>query len=342
MTGCFLNTACSVSHEFGMLYCYYHSSQKVFSNFFVISSLTHWLPWSVLFNFHILENILNLLLIRVLGSLGLTVAWLWSIRGGLRALFPSGEGSLSVLDDLSGRSFLKVGSQCLECCSCFNWTTVASTIVADLCLFPPSFLLGFVSETWGLVRCVYVCSWLCVFLMLTLPITGCPCLSLVTFVLKPPPSDPSRGTHTSHGCCLLSVCPWLCVCSVCPVGYALVSGLPEATLCPPSEGVNSRKMPLCPFAADVGFGHVVKVTTHFLVALGSLWALPLPHPGQAVFPGSPGSSCGECMYMYVYACLRICTCVCAHVCIYMYAHACVSVCVDLCVYARVCQNMSSC
>ena len=65
----------------------------------------------MLFNFHILENILNLLPIRVLGSLGLTVAWLWSIWGGLRALFPSGEGSPSVLDDLSGRSFLKVGSQ---------------------------------------------------------------------------------------------------------------------------------------------------------------------------------------------------------------------------------------
>lgn len=184
------------------------------------------------------------------------MAWLWSVRGGLRALLPSG-GSPSVLDDLPGRSFLKVGSQCLECCSCFNRTTVASPVVADLCLLPPAFLSGFVSD----LGAGWVCVWLVVVCLpdvLALLITGCPCSSLVTFVLKPPPSDPSRGAHTSHGCCLLSVCPWLCVCTVCPVGYALVSGLPEVTLCPPSEGVSSHKMPLCPFVADVGFGHVVK------------------------------------------------------------------------------------
>ena len=35
--------------------------------------------------------------------------------------------------------------------------------------------------------------------LLTLLITGCPCLSLITFVLKPPSSDPGRGAHASSG-----------------------------------------------------------------------------------------------------------------------------------------------
>lgn len=56
---CLLNTAFTVSHEFGMLYFYFRSSQKVFSNF-AISSLTQWLPCSVLLNLHVFESILNL------------------------------------------------------------------------------------------------------------------------------------------------------------------------------------------------------------------------------------------------------------------------------------------
>ena len=60
MIDCLLNTAFSVSHEFGMLYFYFCSSQKVSSNFFAISSLTHWLPCSVLFNLHVFDSILNL------------------------------------------------------------------------------------------------------------------------------------------------------------------------------------------------------------------------------------------------------------------------------------------
>ena len=44
---------------------------------------------------------------------------------------PVGEGPPSGLVAVSGRSFLKVGSQCLQSRSSCNWTTVASAVVAD-------------------------------------------------------------------------------------------------------------------------------------------------------------------------------------------------------------------
>lgn len=74
------------------------------------------------------------------------------------------------------------------------------------------------------------------------------------------------------------------------MAYALLSGLPEVALCPPRGGLSSRETRLCPFIAGVAFGRVAEVAPPFLVTPGSLRAPPLPRPGQAAFPGSPGPS----------------------------------------------------
>lgn len=140
----------------------------------------------------------------------------------------------------------------------------------------------------------------------------------------------------ARGCHVLPACPRLRVCSVRTVGYALVLGLPEEALCPPSEGSATTRCHFVPLLLMFLLG--MWLSGAGLVTLGSFWALPLHTPDKLLFQEVLDPLNSECLHTYV--------CVSAylhvHVCLYTYAHASVPVNVALCVYTRVCQNMSSC
>lgn len=111
-------------------------------------------------------------------------------------------------------------------------------------------------------------------------------------------------------------------------------GPPGGDALPSGEGASSREMPLCPFVADVGFGHVVKVTTPFLVALGSFWALP-PTPWTSCFSGK------SWLLLVVSVCTCMCmrVCISARTCVYTLVHTCMLMLVYLCMWIYVCTHV---
>ena len=117
-----------------------------------------------------------------------------------------------------------------------------------------------------------------------------------------------------QGCRLLLACPRLCVRSVCTAGYALVLGLPEEALCPPSEGSAATRC------------HCVLLLLMFLlgmwlsgaglVTLGSFWALPLHTLDKLLFQEVLDPLNSECVYTYVYVRLHACTDTCMYTFVY--------------------------